>query len=207
MIRLDQSASLFEVQVPDLKQIKQCRKDIKLLKSLWDYVNIVRSTFNDWKQTRWREINADAMDAECKKFAKEIRSLDKEMRAWDAYTGVENDVKNLMTSLRAVTELQNPAIRDRHWIELMQATGVQIRMDANTTFADFLALNLHKFEDEVKGIVDKAVKESAMEKVLRELDTTWSAMKFDTDLHSRTKIVLLQPTDELIETLEDNQVI
>jgi dynein heavy chain len=31
-------------------------------------------------------------------------------------------------------------------------------------------------------------------------------MKFDTEKHSRTKIVLLQPSDELIETLEDNQV-
>ncbi len=206
MLKLDQSAQLFEVQVPDYKQIKQCRKDVKLLKSLWDYVNIVRSTFDDWKQTKWREINADSMDTECKKFAKEIRSLDKEMRAWDAYTGVENDVKNMMTSLRAVTELQNPAIRERHWQELMSATGVVFTMDDSTTFHDLLALNLHKFEDEVKGIVDKAVKESAMEKVLRELDTTWTAMKFDTDAHSRTKIILLQPSDELIETLEDNQV-
>ena len=206
MAMLDQSAMLFEVQIPDFKQIKQCRKEVKLLKSLWDYVNIVRSTFDDWKKTRWREINADAMDGECKKFAKEIRSLDKEMRAWDVYGGVENDVKNMMTSLRAVTELQNPAIRERHWQELMQATGVRFTMDDSTTFADLLALNLHKFEDEVKGIVDKAVKESAMEKVLRELDTTWSTMKFDVEPHSRTKIALLQPSEELIETLEDNQV-
>ena len=58
----------------------------------------------------------------------------------------------------------------------------------------------------MKNIVDKAVKESAMEKVLRELDTTWTAMTFDTEPHSRTKIPILQPSDELIETLEDNQV-
>ena len=206
MNKLDESAQLFEVQIPDFKQIKQCRKEVKLLKSLWDYVYIVRSTFEDWKKTKWREINADSMDVECKKFAKEIRGLDKEMRAWDAYNGVEGDVKNMMTSLRAVTELQNPAIRDRHWNELMKATNVVFTMDDGTTFADLLALNLHKFEDEVKSIVDKAVKESAMEKVLKELDSTWSGMKFNTEPHTRTKIPLLQASDELIETLEDNQV-
>ena len=156
MSKLDQSAGLFEVQIPDFKQIKQCRKDVKMLKSLWDYVNIVRSTFEDWKQTKWREINADSMDSECKKFAKEIRGLDKEMRAWDAYTGVENDVKNMMTSLRAVTELQNPAIRDRHWQELMKATGVTFSMNEGTTFSDMLSLNLHKFEDEVNIAKNKA---------------------------------------------------
>ena len=149
MSKLDQSAQLFEVQIPDFKQIKQCRKDVKMLKTLWDYVNIIRSTFEDWKQTKWREINAESMDNECKKFAKEIRALDKEMRAWNAYGGVENDVKNMMTSLRAVTELQNPSIRERHWQELMKATGVTFTMDDGTTFSDMLRLNLHKFEDEV----------------------------------------------------------
>ena len=40
-------------------------------------------------------------------------------------------------------------------------------MDEHTTLADLLALNLHEFEDEVKNIVDKAVKEMSMEKVLK----------------------------------------
>lgn len=54
----------------------------------------------------------------------DIRSLDKEMRAWDAFTGLDSTVKNMVTSLRAVGELQNPAIRERHWQQLMQATQV-----------------------------------------------------------------------------------
>lgn len=71
------------------------------------------------------------------------------MRAWDTYTGVENVVKNMITSLRAVAELQNPAIRDRHWQQLMQATGVKFHMDETTTLSDLLSLNLHNYEDEV----------------------------------------------------------
>jgi len=121
---LTQSAGLFEVQIPDFKQIKTCRRELFMLKQLWDYIIIVHSSIDDWKTTPWLEINIDNMNEDCKKFAKEIRLLDKEMRAWDAYTGVEATVKNMMTSLRAVGELQNPAIRDRHWTQLMQATGV-----------------------------------------------------------------------------------
>lgn len=66
----------------------------------------------------------EQMDIDCKKFAKDVRSLDKEMKAWDAFVGLDNTVKNMITSLRAVSELQNPAIRDRHWQQLMQATQV-----------------------------------------------------------------------------------
>lgn len=68
------------------------------------------------------------MDIECKKFAKDVRLLDKEMRTWDAYLMLEATVKNMLTSLRAVGELQNPAIRERHWIQLMASTKVQFQI-------------------------------------------------------------------------------
>ncbi|KAJ8682462.1 hypothetical protein QAD02_018254 [Eretmocerus hayati] len=122
------SASLFEVIVPEFKQLKQSRKELRMLKQLWDYVNIVKSSIEGWKTTPWRKIDVENMDIECKKFAKEIRGLDKEMRSWDAYVNLEATVKNMLTSLRAVGELQNPAIRERHWLQLMKSTKVSLEI-------------------------------------------------------------------------------
>lgn len=51
--------------------------------------------------------------------------MDKEVRSWNIYTSLELTIKNLLTSLRVVIELQNPAIRDRHWYQLMEAIGVR----------------------------------------------------------------------------------
>jgi dynein heavy chain len=45
-----------------------------------------------------------------------------------------------------------------------------------------------------------------MEKYLRDLQTTWSVMEFEQEIHSRTGCSLLRASEELIETLEDNQV-
>ncbi len=97
---------------------------VRLLKILWDMINIVKSSIEDWEKTLWQAIDVEQMEMDCKKFAKDIRGLDKEMRAWDAYGGLEATVKNMLTSLRAVSELQNPAIRERHWQQLMNATKV-----------------------------------------------------------------------------------
>ncbi|XP_022915026.2 dynein beta chain, ciliary isoform X1 [Onthophagus taurus] len=216
MENIHASGSLFEVTVPDFKLLKQCRKELKMLKQLWDYINIVHTCVDDWKTTPWRKIDVENMDIECKKFAKEIRMLDKEMRTWDTYLGLEATVKNTLTSLKAVGELQNPAIRERHWDQLMSSTKnlaalpkeltTKIVMDHNTTLAELLELNLHECEDEVKNIVDKAIKEMSMEKILRDLNTTWSAMSFEQEIHPRTKSKLLRASEELIETLEENQV-
>jgi len=79
-------------------------------------------------------------------------------------------------------------------------------MDDKTTLEDLLKLELHKYEEEVKNIVDKAVKEMSMEKVLKELHNTWDTLEFDKELHERTKLYVLKISEETIETLEDHQV-
>ncbi|XP_062234716.1 dynein axonemal heavy chain 9-like [Platichthys flesus] len=206
MASLVKSANLFEVHVSEFKQLRQCRLEVGMLKKLWDMITTVEFSIAGWTTTLWREIQVEDMEQECKRFAKETRGLDKEARAWDAFGGLDSRVKNLLVSLRAVGELQNPAIRAHHWDQLMAATGVSFTMDEDTTLADLLSLNLHCFEEDVRGIVDKAVKEMGMEKVLAELNTTWTGMQFQYEPHQRTQVPLLRTDEELIETLEDNQV-
>ena len=59
---------------------------------------------------------------------------------------------------------------------------------------------------QVRNIVDKATKELSMEKTLREMDSTWAGMEFESEQHRRTGVMLLKSSEELIEILEDNQV-
>lgn len=57
-------------------------------------------------------------------------------------------------------------------------------MDENTTLGDLLELQLHRVEEEVKNIVDKAVKEMAIEKVAIAPDTQNGTVCFT---HSKTQ--------------------
>lgn len=77
-------------------------------------------------------------------------------------------------------------------------------MDEKTTLSDLLNLNLHKYEEQVKNIVDKSVKEEAMEKAIKTLASTWKTVDFDFDTHDRTKLKLLKLSEEVVETLEEN---
>ncbi|XP_075466168.1 dynein axonemal heavy chain 11-like [Ascaphus truei] len=206
MKKLQDTADLFEVSVPEYKQLRQCRTDIILLKSVWDMVIFVRTSIKDWMKTPWKQINVEQMDMELRRFTKEMKTLDKDIRTWNVYLELESTVKNLLTSLRAVNELQNTAVRKRHWQQLMSKTGVRFVMNEKTVLGDLLALQLHRVEEEVKNIVNKAVKEMAIEKVLVEMNHTWSIMEFSYEKHHSTGTALLKSDENLIETLEDNQV-
>ena len=70
MKQLQEAATLFEVNVPDFKQLRTCRREIRLLKGLWDMILIVRSSFEDWNTTLWKDINVENMEMDCKKFVK-----------------------------------------------------------------------------------------------------------------------------------------
>ena len=41
---------------------------------------------------------------------------------------------------------------------------------------------------------------------IQELDVTWVQMEFGHEVHQRTSLKLISASEELIETLEDNQV-
>lgn len=51
------------------------------MKELWDMITLVESSMAAWRTTPWREINVEDMEHECKRFSKDIRGLDKEVRS------------------------------------------------------------------------------------------------------------------------------
>lgn len=173
---------------------------------MWDFVLVIETSVQDWIKTSWMKLNIEVLDQKCKNFTKDLRTLDKNLRNWAPYIYAEDIIKNLMTSLRAVTELQNPAIQDRHWQELMDTTKVRFSMDESTTLSDLLNLNLHEHEETVKDIVEKSVKEGAMGKSLKEIEAYWATVEFEYDRHDRTNTKILRQSEELIEVLEENQV-
>lgn len=68
-----------------------------------------------------------------------------------------------------------------------------------------MLFDLNEYEEDVKNIVDKSMKETSMEKFLKEFTETWSSMQFEYLPHTRTNVNLLKVRAELIEVLEDNQ--
>ena len=51
-----------------------------MLKDLWDLKTVVDSSITGWRTTPWMDIQVEDMEMQCKRYAKEIRCLDKEVR-------------------------------------------------------------------------------------------------------------------------------
>ena len=50
---------------------------MQFLKTLWDYVNVITTSLNEWKKTTWKKLDVEWMDQECKKILRELRRKEK----------------------------------------------------------------------------------------------------------------------------------
>ncbi|XP_060647178.1 dynein beta chain, ciliary [Drosophila nasuta] len=200
-------ARLLDIPEPDTAKLLHCRTELRRVKQLWDFVRVIESCIVDWHTTPWLRIDTDDMEHECKKFTRDLRTLDKCIRDWAPYVYIVAVLRELVASLRAVTELQNPAITERHWLELMQLSKLSYKCNTSTTLAQLLKLQLQQHEEDIKNTVDRAIKEATVTKVLDDIKATWAHLEFELEPHqSRPTVRLLKVSEELIETLDDNQM-
>ena len=203
---LNEMQELFELNPASYKEITKARREIEFLKACWDMVGMVVMTFEDYKKILWVEIDTDALTDECKKLSKTVRSLPKEVKNRPVFKGLEDTVKNMITSLPLVSDLAHPSMRERHWKQLMRATSKQFTMDDSFALGDLLALGLHGFVEEVADIVDRAQKELIIEKQLAKIEETWNELRLTFVPYGETDVKLLALPEELVEALDDGQV-
>ena len=206
-LELNELQELFELYVIEYREINQCERESGMLKSVWDVVMMVQAIYQEWRKTKWNDINVEMLQEENKKLNKEVRGCDKMVKNWPVYKGLEDAVKNMQTSLPLVEELHHPAMRERHWNQLMRACGVTFTMDDKFTFGGMLDLELHRFEDDVLEIVDRAQKELTIEKQLAKLSETWKVqnLSFPPD-PDNADLSLLAVDETVMEALEDNSL-
>jgi len=187
--------------------VEEMREDLGLVKDVWDFSALVEQQFVKWRTTLWNDINTTIMEDLTKGFQKDVKGMPKKIRLVNAYVGLDDAVKNFLVSVPLVADLRSPDMRDRHWKQLMTITGKTFVIDDKFSLDSLLALELHKFEDEVGEIVDCAQKEAKMEISLEKLDVTWAKVEWVQVRHKDTDIYAIKLGEEDFEALEDNQVL
>ncbi len=206
--KLNELQELFELYVIEYREIAACARDAANVKSVWDVITMVQCIYTEWKKTKWDDINVEELQEQNKKLQKEVKGCDKVVKNWPCYKGLEDSVKNMQSSLPLVEELRSKAMRERHWKQVMRACGTDFKMDESFTFGGMLDLELHKYEDDVLEIVDRATKELGIEKQLVKLNDTWKVqnLTFNPDSENPDMCSLFVE-ETVMEALEDNSLL
>ncbi|KAI8464229.1 MAG: flagellar alpha dynein [Monoraphidium minutum] len=210
--RFAELARMFELAdavEPISEQLTEARDELVAIKDVWDCAQLCELQSAAWRDTLWADIKTEEMEEGSKGFVKDVKGLSKKVREEGVFKGLDQSVKNFLVSVPLVADLRSPAMRPRHWQQLMEATGVKFDVaDPSFKLDQLLALELHRFEEEVSEIVDRAQKEEKMEGGLAKLEDLWGRVAFTFAPHKEgSDVALVKMAEEDFEMLEDNQVL
>ena len=202
---------LYELPVSKFNEPGQCRAQLKLLKSLWDFKAFVTFTFDNWRMALWSEINTETLEDANKKMGAELKRLgdaNSIAKAWTVFKDVEVMLRDMAVTLPLVNELHSPSMRPRHWKALALECGVKSLDPTDAKFAldDMLSLKLHTHVEQASEIVDTANKEQKIEKKMDEIEAAWRIYTLDYKQHKDSDVRVPAASDEVLESLDAHQM-
>ncbi|CAN0458284.1 unnamed protein product, partial [Ectocarpus sp. 12 AP-2014] len=156
-------------------------------------------------------VTPEALEDDAKTQMKNVKAAGhKDIRWCGAYKAEDKLCKDFLNTIPLISLLGNKAMRPRHWMMLMKATGkdfVPPYQDPQLKLGGLLALNLHEFSSDVEEIADQAIKEEKMEVTLAQLAERWNNIVWGMDPYKGGDVPLLKMAEEDFEALEADQLV
>jgi dynein heavy chain len=152
------------------------------------------------------------MEDESIEYQQRCRGLDKEVKDWQVFKFLKNDVDKFKLTMPLIFALKQDFMRERHWKELR----FEVKDDFDETADEFtlekaLALNLLQHEEKILELTDNAFKQLKIEKELNVIDETWthdpkSNLNIDkkNSKADNEEFYMIASTENIMELIEDH---
>ncbi|XP_027269695.1 dynein heavy chain 10, axonemal isoform X2 [Cricetulus griseus] len=206
---LANAEKLFDLPITMYPELIKVQKEMTGLRMIYNLYESLKVSKEEWSQTLWINLNVQYLQEGIDGFLKGLRKLPRHVRNLPVSFHLEAKMKAFKDSIPLLLDLKHEALRERHWKELMEKTGVFFEMTETFTLENMFAMELHKHTEVLNEIVTAAVKEVAIEKAVKEILDTWENMKFTVVKYykgTQERGYILGSVDEIIQCLDDNTV-
>eukprot|EP00966_Prymnesium_polylepis_P043374 1006383-Prymnesium_polylepis.1 len=116
----------------------------------------------------------------------------------------------MLRVLPLLQKLKNDAMRERHWKELKDVTGITLDMNPKTfTLQKLFEMQLDRFEEQINDICSGAGKQLTIETGINQIADVWRVQRFDVIRYmkgTQQRGLILRSTEEIQHTLEDQMM-
>lgn len=175
---------LFGLQNQKYPELEKTDQELKILKKLYNLYAEVIDQFSKWKDKTWSDISGEQlkeMEDQVTKYGSLCLGLPKELKEWQAYKELKQEIENLKTVLPIITDLKKPSIKDRHWQKIKEVTGSNLNYEQEDNFYlnDLIGANLLDHQDDIIDITESADKQLKIEVQLDEVRSFWETATFE----------------------------
>ena len=90
---------------------------------MWDLVNEVLSTYENWRQTLWTLLKVDDYLPINEGYIQKLKKVPREVKNFRAFKNIQELVQNMKRALNCADMLTSEAMKDRHWLAISDDIG------------------------------------------------------------------------------------
>nr|XP_012140860.1 PREDICTED: dynein heavy chain 1, axonemal [Megachile rotundata] len=205
---LNERQKLFGMKVVPFEHLYKLMRDFEPYRSLW-------VTASDW--LRWHEVwmdnplmNVDGSQIDSlvmdmyRAITRSVRTFQEFPKVQAIATTIRDQIDEFKPYIGLIQALRDPGMKDRHFEELSQKTGIQMALTPSLTFKSLLVLGIQEFEELVKTVADTAAKEYATERTLNKMIVEWETIAMEILPYKTTGTYIIKVAEETLMLLDNH---
>ena len=120
---LKKGQAVFKQESTPNKEISTISADLDNLQQIWTLYQDWSNTWDAWRTQPFLSLDAAEMEESVQKFMKRLLKCPKDTKDWEVFQSLKEKVTQCKKTIPILQDLKNPALRDRHWQQIMEETG------------------------------------------------------------------------------------
>ncbi|XP_023311334.1 dynein heavy chain 2, axonemal [Anoplophora glabripennis] len=203
--QIRQNLGIFGLSFPESIEIIRLQSEMAALEIVWQLAEEWDKKWDMYKSGEFWTIETAEMEDTAQTLFRKLTRLSRELqdKGWSVVEDTRLRVDAFRRTLPLLGDLKNPAMRARHWDKVKKIVGVNFD-EASPAFnlEAINAMEMHKYAEDINEISNAATMELQIEKGLKGIMDTWTAMKIE--IISYKDLYKIKSVDDCFKALEDN---
>lgn len=208
--------TLLEVPHTDFQpRLDDIKTNLEPLERLWTTIKQFVEETHHWHESRLADIDAEQAERTSEEIYRTLIKVGKDFEkmgekrqvAKRIAESLQNEVKDFINeSIPLMLLICNPGMKDRHWVEIENITGIRIPKGESYTVSMMLELGLQHHVKAIEDTCVSASKEYGLQLAMEKMEAEWQNMVFETKEYRQTGTRILTAVDEIQQLLDDQIV-
>lgn len=202
--------NLFNLEIKPYVDLQQTIIDIEQLDKIYSLYNQFKEFQDNTSSMLWGDLDITALQNGAYEIEKVLSKFPADLKKITTFSLLEAKIINFKESLPIVVSLKNDAMKQRHWIKIMEITGVTFDVTLKSlTLSNIFNMELFRFSDVIDEIINEAIQENKIEIEILKIESSWrqnslNLAKYKKD--GQDSGYILRSSDELKLELDDNML-
>ncbi|DAZ98018.1 TPA: hypothetical protein N0F65_004508 [Lagenidium giganteum] len=193
--------------VSEFNELNEVAALFELKTKLWNGLHDWQNLTVAYSDTLFEKIDVASIGKQVQTYVKVAYTAQKQLPGNEVADLLAEEVDKFKHVLPVVSDLRSPSLQDRHWAQIHQILGFQIKGQSTLTLGRLIEKNVMKHGDAISQIAVSAQQEVVLEDMLRKVSDAWVSTEFEVKTYKDNKdVFVLGSIDEITAKLDDSIV-